>query len=69
MYKLCVCEIEKAVKFICAITFPPRDTGLFMTVSLSYMFPYEKGTESPDWIHCEDKKAIIRGERKTKMKS
>ena len=74
MCRLCVCEIEKTRKFICAITFPPRDTGLFMTVSLCYICFLMKRelnhqTGSIVRIRKDREGGIVKGERKTKMES
>lgn len=74
MYRLYVCEIDRTGKFICAIAFPPRDTGAFMTVSLRYICFLMKRelnhqTGSIVRIRTDREGGIVKGERKTKMES
>jgi len=74
MYRLCVCEIEKTGKFICAIAFPPRDTGLFMPVPLCYIcflmkMELNHQTGSIVRIRKDREGGIVKEERKTKMES
>lgn len=70
----CVCETAKTDKFICAINLPPRDTGLFITVSLYYICFLMKRelnhqTQSIVRIRKDREGGIVKEERKIKMES
>lgn len=75
MCRLYIHEIERAGKFsICAISFPPRDTGVFMTVSLChicFLFKREPNHQTGSLVRIRQdrNRGIVKGERKAKMDS
>lgn len=75
MYRLYIYEVESTGKFsICAISFPPRDIGVFMTVSLCYICFLLKRkpnhqTGSMARIRKDRNGGIVKGQRKAKMDS
>lgn len=75
MCRLYVYEIERTGKFsICAISFLPRDTGVFMTVSLCYicfLFKREPNHQTGSLVKIRKDRngGVVKGERNAKMDS